>query len=77
MCMLWKDFEQLHIIRKPMAKFERMNKTIIQMLKTLSEKEKTSWKDHINKLTYAYNCTQHSSTGYAPEKPGNRVYRLT
>ena len=45
---------------------ERMNQSIIAMLKTLESTEKRSWKDHINKLVHAYNCTKNSSTGYAP-----------
>ena len=45
---------------------ERMNQTIINMLKTLAERNKSNWKDHIQKLVHAYNCTTHSSTGYSP-----------
>lgn len=45
---------------------ERMNSTIISMLKTLPETSKSKWKDDINKLVYAYNCTNHSVTGYSP-----------
>ena len=44
----------------------RINKLIIAMLKTLEETEKKSWKDHVQKLVYVYNCTKHSTTGYAP-----------
>ena len=36
------------------------------MLKTLAERNKSNWKDHIHKLLHAYNCTTHSSTGYSP-----------
>ena len=46
--------------------FEVMNSTICSMLKTLTDKEKTTWKDHINKLIFAYNWTKHSSSGYSP-----------
>ena len=34
---------------------ERMNRTIINMLKTLPTTFKSNWKNHIQKLTFAYN----------------------
>jgi len=34
-------------------------------LRTLPETHKSSWKDDVNKLIHAYNCTVHESTGYA------------
>ncbi|KAI4876831.1 hypothetical protein NFI96_008459 [Prochilodus magdalenae] len=36
------------------------------MLKTLTEKEKASWKDSLNKLIFAYNCTRSEVTGFSP-----------
>ena len=45
---------------------ERMNCTILNMLRTLPETCKFSWKDHVNKLIHAYNCTVHGSTSYSP-----------
>ncbi|KAI3362754.1 hypothetical protein L3Q82_001648 [Scortum barcoo] len=36
------------------------------MLKTLTEKQKTNWKDSLNKLIYAYNCTRSEVTGFSP-----------
>ena len=45
---------------------ESLNSTAIQMLRTLSEKLKNKWKDSLNKLMYAYNCTEYSVTGYSP-----------
>ena len=45
---------------------ERMNSTLLQMLRTLSESDKPRWHEHVNKLVSAYNATAHSSTGYSP-----------
>ena len=45
---------------------ERYNRTLISMLRCLSADEKANWKDHIQSLTYAYNCTRHETTGYSP-----------
>ena len=45
---------------------ERMNRTLINMLKTLPEVYKSNWKDHVNKLVFAYNSTKNSSTTFSP-----------
>ena len=45
---------------------ERMNKTILQMLRTLEESQKRNWPQHLNPLTHAYNCTRNSATGFSP-----------
>lgn len=45
---------------------ERANRTIISMLKTLSEAEKQNWPKHLQKLSFAYNATLCKSTGYSP-----------
>ena len=45
---------------------ECMNSLICSVLKILTDKEKTAWKDHINKLIFPYNCAKRSSTGYSP-----------
>ena len=48
------------------GKVYRINQTIISTLQTLPELHKSKWKDHIQKLVFAYNCTKHSRTGYSP-----------
>ena len=45
---------------------ERMNRTLINMLKCLGENEKVNWKDHLPKLAFAYNSTINKSTGFSP-----------
>ena len=45
---------------------ERMNRTILHMLRTLPESAKSKWPSMLNKLVHAYNCTRHSVTGFTP-----------
>ncbi|MCG8432029.1 MAG: hypothetical protein MJA29_12770, partial [Candidatus Omnitrophica bacterium] len=45
---------------------ERMNQTLINMIGTLPIEKKKDWGSHIATLVHAYNCTQHTSTGYSP-----------
>ena len=45
---------------------ERFNRTIINMLKALEEKEKSNWPSHLSKLAFAYNVTENSTTGFSP-----------
>ena len=49
-----------------MAKCERFNSTLINMLGMLPKEKKSEWKNHIGMLVHAYNCTQNSATGFSP-----------
>ena len=72
---LFHSFEQLTGIPRsrttpyhPMgnAQCERFNQTLLGMLRTMAENQKVNWKNHINKMTFAYNCTKNESTGFSP-----------
>lgn len=45
---------------------ERFNRTLINMLGTLEEKDKYHWRDFVKPLVHAYNCTRNNTTGYSP-----------
>ena len=45
---------------------ERFNRTLHNLLQTLSQKEKLRWPQHIQGLVYCYNTTPHAMTGYSP-----------
>uniref|UniRef100_A0A8C5Q426 Gypsy retrotransposon integrase-like protein 1 n=1 Tax=Leptobrachium leishanense TaxID=445787 RepID=A0A8C5Q426_9ANUR len=48
------------------AQPERFNRTLLNMLGTLSNTEKPSWSRHIATLVHAYNSTESDATGYSP-----------
>ncbi len=48
------------------SKSERFNRSIINMLKTLEEKEKSNWPKHLAKIAFAHNVTVNKATGYSP-----------
>lgn len=48
------------------AQCERYNRTLHDLLRTLEEDHKQRWPEHIQSLTFMYNCTPHASTGFSP-----------
>ncbi|CAF91604.1 unnamed protein product, partial [Tetraodon nigroviridis] len=45
---------------------ERFNRTLGNMLRSLPPRSKQKWPQMIQSLTFAYNCTVHETTGFAP-----------
>ena len=45
---------------------ERLNRTVINMLKAIPDKEKKNWKEHLPKLMFAYNSTINKTTQFSP-----------
>lgn len=45
---------------------ERFNRTLLDMLGTLSNQRKENWRKYIRPLVHAYNCTRNDTTGETP-----------
>ena len=50
------------------GKAERFNRTLCNMLKTLSDRGKKDWKSYLPKLSFAYNATINKTTKFSPFK---------
>ena len=48
------------------ASTERLNHTLIGLLKSLPKEQKSNWPLHLPSLVFAYNAMPHDTTGYEP-----------
>lgn len=44
---------------------ERMNRKLLDMLRTLNNHSKADWKKYVNQLVHAYNCMVNETTHYS------------
>ena len=47
------------------GKVERFNRTLLSQVRTLPENKKEKWKDSLNNVLHAYNCTRNDVTGFS------------
>ena len=68
LCLIWGMQKSRTTSYHPMGNgmCERFNRTLLDMLGTLSTDQKKDWKKFVGPLVHAYNCTRHDSTGYSP-----------
>lgn len=48
------------------GRVERMNQTLLNMLRTLDVEKQSRWPEYLPELLHAYNNVVHSATGFAP-----------
>ena len=57
-CAVIFDLETSHVLISMLYGLcERFNRTLMDMLGTLTAEQKSNWKDHIHALVHAYNAT--------------------
>ncbi|XP_073515516.1 uncharacterized protein [Phyllobates terribilis] len=61
---------------------ERFNRTLLQMLRTLEQRQKERWTEFLPELMWAYNNRVHSTTGFTPYammfgRPGREIEELS
>ena len=45
---------------------EQFNRTLLSMLATCAQQHPSSWENHLQKVCFAYNSSEHPTTGYSP-----------
>lgn len=53
-----------------------MNRTLLQILKTLTETQKSNWKESLNKSMFAYNSPLNLLSVRSPRLPNDMFFRL-
>lgn len=48
------------------GQMKRFNRSLLQMMRTLKADGRMDWQNHVNKIVYAYNCSNHDLTGFSP-----------
>ena len=61
-----KKFRTLGYHHQTNGQCECFNATLINMLDTLPEKPKSTWREQVPTLAYAYNCTRNNATHFHP-----------
>ena len=48
------------------GQLERLNRSIMNLLRTLNQEKKIKWPIHLSKLIYANNVMSYANTGFSP-----------